>query len=44
MGFVWKIDKKFNFEIESITYLIHCKKCNEKFTGETKRSLKERRK
>ena len=43
-NFTWEIRKKVNCETSNIVYLIECNKtnCNQKYIGESKRSLKER--
>ena len=38
----WKINKRMTCETTNIIYMIECSKCNERYIGETKRSLKER--
>ena len=41
-SFTWKINKSVNCEDKNIIYLIQCNKCQEKYIGETERSMKER--
>ena len=38
----WKINRNVNCETSNIVYLIECQKCNERYIGETSRSLKSR--
>ena len=38
----WKINKPVNCETKNIVYLIECRKCFERYIGESKRSLKDR--
>jgi len=38
----WKINKRVNCETKNLIYIIECSKCEERYIGETSRSLKDR--
>ena len=38
----WKINKRVNCDTKNLVYMIECKKCKDRYIGETRRTLRDR--